>query len=89
MLLLSVETRGQQPTWESLPRMTLERQYAGPLRDTVIQRWRDTEDGSVCYLYLPIWVQHTPATESGYVTYGPNNIGSISCFPPTWVQLGQ
>jgi len=32
-----------------LPRMQLERQFAGPLQDTVIQRWRDPVDGTICY----------------------------------------
>jgi hypothetical protein len=72
----------QQPTsqWANLPRMQLERQFAGPLQDTVVQRWRDPVDGSVCYIYLPITAQHTPPTASGYVEYGANVIGSISCF---------
>lgn len=59
--------------------MQLERQFAGPLQDTIIQRWRDPADGTVCYLYLPITVQHSLPTASGYVEYGPNTIGSISC----------
>jgi hypothetical protein len=71
----------QAPTWDSLPRMQLERQYAGPLRDTVIQRWRDPTDGTLCYVYLPITAQHSPPTPSGFVQYGANTIGSISCLP--------
>lgn len=70
----------QQSQWANLPRMQLERQFAGPLQDTVVQRWRDPVDGSVCYIYLPITAQHTPPTASGYVEYGANVIGSISCF---------
>jgi len=65
-----------------MPRMQLERQFAGPLQDTVIQRWRDPVDGTICYLYLPISVQHTPTTATGFVQYGPNSIGSINCIPP-------
>lgn len=61
-----------------LQRMRLEAQYAGPLRDTIVQRWRDPVDGTVCYIYLPILVQHAPGP-SGLVQYGPNGIGSISC----------
>lgn len=61
--------------------MELQGQYAGPLRDTIIQRWRDPRDGTVCYIYLPITVSHTPPPETGYVKYGPNAIGSISCMP--------
>jgi hypothetical protein len=69
----------QQVEWSKMPRMQLERQFAGPLQDTIIQRWRDPVDGTVCYVYLPITVQHTPPTQSGFVQYGPNGIGSISC----------
>ena len=68
-------------TWDTLPRMQLERQFAGPLRDTVVQRWRDPADGTVCYIYLPISAQHSPPTAAGFVSYGSNSIGSISCMP--------
>ncbi len=68
-----------QQTWQQLPRMQLERQFAGPLQDTIIQRWRDPVDGMICYMYLPITAQHSPPTASGYVQYGANTIGSISC----------
>src|SRR5262245_24319139 len=44
--------------WEQLPMMQLEQMYRGPLKDTVIQRWRDPVLGSVCYLYLPITAAH-------------------------------
>lgn len=81
-------TSQQQPTpvqpsqqWQQLPHMQLERQFAGPLRDTVIQRWRDPADGTVCYIYLPITVQHSAVTPEGFVQYGANPIGSISCAP--------
>jgi hypothetical protein len=72
---------GQAPAvpWSKLPRMQLEGQFAGPLQDTIIQRWRDPANGTVCYLYLPITAQHSSPTESGYVQYGPNIIGTISC----------
>jgi hypothetical protein len=63
-----------------MPRMRLERQFAGPLEDTIIQRWRDPVDGSVCYIYLPITAVHSAPTASGYVQYGADTIGSISCF---------
>jgi hypothetical protein len=66
----------------ALPKMIIERQLAGPLQDTVIQRLRDPVDGTICYLYLPISAPHTPATASGFVQYGPNAIGSINCQPP-------
>jgi hypothetical protein len=58
--------------------MQLQAQYMGPLRDTVIQRWRDPVDGTVCYIYLPVIVQHG-AGPNNLVQYGPNSIGSISC----------
>jgi hypothetical protein len=69
-------------TWEKMPRMRLEQQYAGPLKDTVLQRWEDPETGLVCYVYLPFTVAHAAPNESGYVPYGPNTIGSISCVQP-------
>jgi len=61
--------------------MILERQFSGPLQDTVIQRLRDPVDGTVCYIYLPISAPHTPPTANGFVQYGPNIIGSINCLP--------
>ena len=84
VLLPSPAARAQQQPWDQLPRMQLERQFAGPLQDTIIQRWRDPADGTICYIYLPITAAHTPPTASGYVQYGANTIGSISCLaaPP-------
>lgn len=61
--------------------MQLERQFAGPLQDTVIQRLRDPLDGTVCYLYLPISAPHSPTTATGFVQYGSNAIGTINCLP--------
>lgn len=78
-VLCPLAANAQQTEWAKLPRMELERQFAGPLQDTIIQRWRDPVDGTVCYIYLPINVQHTPPTPSGYVQYGGNGIGNISC----------
>ena len=72
----------QSNEWSKLPRMQLERQFAGPLQDTVVQRWRDPGDGTVCYIYLPITAAHSPPTASGYVQYGANAIGTISCLEP-------
>jgi hypothetical protein len=69
-------------TSDALHEMKLQEQFAGPLKDTVIQRWEDPATGTVCYLYLPITVQHSPPTPTGYVQYGANYIGSISCLPP-------
>jgi hypothetical protein len=79
--LLPHGAAAQQAEWSKLPRMQLERQFAGPLQDTVVQRWRDPGDGTVCYLYLPISAPHSPPTPSGYVQYGSATIGSISCMP--------
>jgi hypothetical protein len=69
----------ESPQWAKLPRMQLERQFAGPLQDTIVQRWRDPVDGTVCYIYLPITAAHSAPTAAGFVQYGPNAIGSISC----------
>jgi hypothetical protein len=78
----------QQPmTWNQLPSMVLERQFAGPLQDTIVQRWRDPVDGTICYIYLPITAPHSPPTQSGYVQYGANTIGSISCTATAAPQL--
>jgi len=70
----------QQPvTWDKMPRMQLEQQFAGPLQDTAIQRWRDPNTGTLCYVYLPFVAAHSAPTGTGFVQYGPNGIGSISC----------
>jgi len=61
------------------PAMRLEGQFAGPLTDTTIERWRDPVDGTVCYIYMPIAVAHSEGP-SGLVQYGSANIGSLSCF---------
>ena len=66
--------------------MRLEAQFPGPLKDTTIERWRDPVDGSVCYIYLPIAVEHAEGP-GGLVQYGAANIGSISCFPGRSSQL--
>jgi hypothetical protein len=80
LLPVSAAAQQQQPAeWAKLPQMQLERQYAGPLKDTVIQRWRDPVDGTICYIYLPIRVTHSTPDASGYVQYGANPIGSMSC----------
>jgi hypothetical protein len=71
----------QSGEWNKLPKMNLERQFAGPLQDTVIQRWRDPVDGTICYIYLPISVAHSPTSSTGFVQYGPNYIGNINCLP--------
>lgn len=71
------------PRWESFPPMVLERVFRGPLRDTLVQRWRDPVDGAICFVYLPISV--SAAGQSAYLLYGSNTIGSISCTSPAQV----
>jgi hypothetical protein len=61
-------------------KMKFDAQSPGPLRDTVIQRWHDPVDGTVCYIYLPVAVPHS-AGPPGLVQYGQAAIGSISCLP--------
>jgi len=84
-VLLAVPAAAQQngpqesPQWSKLPHMQLQRQFAGPLQDTIVQRWRDPVDGTVCYIYLPITAAHSAPTAAGFVQYGANTIGSISC----------
>ena len=81
VVLLPASAQQQPSQWAKLPRMQLERQFAGPLQDTIIQRWRDPVDGVICYVYLPITAAHSAPTANGYVEYGANTIGSISCMP--------
>jgi hypothetical protein len=77
--LIPLSAGAQNVEWAQMPRMVLERQFAGPLQDTVIQRWRDPIDGTICYIYLPFTAPHTPPTPSGYVQYGSTGIGSLTC----------
>ena len=79
--LIPLPASAQQSEWAKMPHMELERQFAGPLQDTVIQRWRDPLDGTVCYIYLPFSAPHSPPSTGGYVQYGANTIGSVSCMP--------
>lgn len=67
-------------TWQKMPKMKLEAVFGGPLRDTIVQRYRDPVDGTVCYLYLPINAPTSAVQPSGFVQYGASTIGSISCF---------
>jgi hypothetical protein len=67
---------------DKIGRMEIQAQYLGPLKDTVIQRLRDPVDGRICYLYLPAIVPHSQPTPMGFVQYGANNIGAISCTHP-------
>ncbi|UFN50316.1 hypothetical protein LPC08_06745 [Roseomonas sp. OT10] len=72
-----------RPRWEDFPTLQLERLYRGPLRDTIVQRWRDPETGSVCYFYIPISAPIVPDNPSGYAQYGANTIGTMSCVTPS------
>lgn len=59
-------------------------QYPGPFQDTLIQRWVDTANGNVCYLYIPVVLpsagnQPTPSGQPGPRFYGTNFMGAISC----------
>ncbi len=76
----------QGESWERMGHMQLEGQFAGPMKDTAIQRWRDPQSGVLCYLYVPFMAQHSPPTATGYVQYGANTIGTISCVPPAAVE---
>lgn len=71
------QTAESDPT--QVGHMVLKAQFAGPLKDTVVQRWEDPATGNTCYIYLPVVVQHSPPTPTGFVQYGANGIGSISC----------
>jgi hypothetical protein len=79
--LAEMPAQAQPVDWSKIPRMQLERQFAGPLKDTIIQRLRDPVDGTVCMIYLPINAPHSPQQQSGYVQYGSATIGTMSCFP--------
>ena len=79
----ALPAEAQQANWQELPRLELQQMFAGPFRDTIIQRLRDPDDGTICYIYLPMSAPHTPPTSSGYVEYGAATIGSISCVPGT------
>ena len=68
-------------TSPKLAPLTLTKQFAGPLQDTTIQRFVDSETGVLCYLYTPYTVRNA-RDESGNIVYGANNIGSISCVAP-------
>ena len=39
-----------QPQPPQFPKMELQGQFAGPLKGTRIQRWRDPVDGTICYI---------------------------------------
>jgi hypothetical protein len=59
----------------------METQFEGPLKDTVVQRWRDPATGVLCYIYLPVIVPHSQPLQNGMVHYDANPTGTISCVP--------
>jgi hypothetical protein len=79
-LAANTQAPAQPQAAPPIGRMQLQAQYMGPLRDTIVQRWRDPVDGTVCYIYLPVIVQHGRGPNN-LVQYGANSIGSISCLP--------
>jgi hypothetical protein len=72
----------EQASPQSIGRWELQAQFSGPLKDTIVQRWRDPGTGILCYIYLPVVVQHAPPLQNGVVHYGANGTGSISCVKP-------
>jgi hypothetical protein len=86
-VFLSASAEAQQAaaqSWDNFPPMILEQVYRAPLRDTIIQRWRDPANSIICYLYVPISTPFAQAQPGiGFAQYGANNIGSISCVNPT------
>ena len=78
-LFAATASAQQSSQWDKLPRMQLERQFAGPLQHTVVQLWSDPVGGMECYIYLPVAVQHSPPAQSGYVQYGADTIGTVTC----------
>ena len=69
--------------WASAPHMQVEREFAGPIPDTIIHRWRDPDNGTLCYVYVPIVEQASASPNPRPVVYGAAAIGSISCLPGT------
>lgn len=76
----AAEAAEAPPRWDAFPTMVLERVFRGPLRDTVIQRWRDPGDNSICYIYVPM--RAGVAAQGEQLVYGANTIGALSCFAP-------
>ena len=76
----TITDQQQSPT--TIGRWEMQAQFEGPLKDTVVQRWRDPATGVLCYIYLPVIVQHSQPLQNGMVHYGSNGTGSISCVGP-------
>ena len=72
---------GQPAAAAPLQHMELQGPIRRPAQGHRVQRWRDTDTGTICYIYLPVIVQHSPQMPNGLVQYGANGIGSISCLP--------
>ena len=69
--------------WSSAPHMIFEREFAGPVTDTIIRRWRDPDNGAQCYIYAPISAKVAGLAAAGPAGYKADAIGSISCIPGT------
>jgi len=78
---ISEQTSSADATAPKLSNWTLAAQFPGPLKDTVVQRWVDPDNGAICYIYLPVVVEHGKPLSNGLVHYDQNSIGSISCIP--------
>lgn len=65
---------------ESAPTMPLEGASRDPLRDTVVQRWRDPRDGRACFADNPIPAPPLPGGRQ--VQCGPSTIRSVRCMHP-------
>ena len=83
LFLISSSSKAQEknsPQLQLQDNLKLEKNFPGPFRDTIIQRWVDQKNGVVCYLYIPVVAEPSKvATEKTLRVYGPNYIGSISC----------
>ena len=78
----SAASASEAPALPASSAMEVEQQFAGPVSNTAIYRWRDPTNGSVCYVYVPVDAQYASSRASGFVKRAANTIGSISCIPP-------
>jgi hypothetical protein len=83
-LAVPITAAAQKTAKEAADKPALEEQlvveatFPGPAEGTLIQRVRDVQAGTICYLYAPA---HLPISrdETGMLIHGANSIGSISC----------
>ena len=77
---LAAEESQEPSSVAAASRMNVEQEFAGPIANTMIHRWRDPTDGTVCYVYVPVPPrQYAISRASGFVRQVPDTIGSISC----------